>query len=567
MCISHSTPSQPATEEPFRYARAQTAQHLHDRLDPDRSHLSGRAAARAAGVPHTTLHYWQQRQQHTAAPPTLVAFVESPAGLAFLKQLLLALHLVFGQLGVAGIRPLCRFLELAGLAPFVAASYGTHQQLATLLQELLGHYEQQQRHQLAPTMPAKDITLCEDENFHGPQPCLVAIEPISNFLVLETYQARRDAATWDSAVQTALAGLPVTVVQVTSDLAQGLQAHARDGLGANHSPDLLHVQADLHKGTSLALRRHLTTAEQKHQEAQELVQHWSERLRLYQAGIRPPGHPPNFAQQLDTAERAARYWQQQVNERRQRQEQLHDEVRGLGDDYHPFDAQTGQAQSAEQVQQRLERRFETIEQLAQEAEVSDAGQDKIAKAKRVLPRLVATLAWFWHSVRLLVESLELSEHQECVVYKWLLPGLYWAGAAQRGRTADQKQRLRELGQGCLEKAWSTASALSKLGQEEREVVERVCQEGVQRFVRSSSCVEGRNGQLALHHHGSHALSPGKLKALTVLHNYFIERADGSTAAERFFGAKPADLFAWLLERFPDPPRPAKRSRKPAPQAA
>ena len=95
------------------------------------------------------------------------------------------------------------------------------------------------------------------------------------------------------------------------------------------------------------------------------------------------------------------------------------------------------------------------------------------------------------------------------------------------------------------------------------LVKRVCAEGVSRFVRSSSCVEGRNGQLSLHHHGCHALSPGKLKALTVLHNYFIERDDGSTAAERFFGQKPADLFAWLLERFPDPPRPAKHGRKPA----
>jgi hypothetical protein len=101
----------------------------------------------------------------------------------------------------------------------------------------------------------------------------------------------------------------------------------------------------------------------------------------------------------------------------------------------------------------------------------------------------------------------------------------------------------------------------------KAVVERVGREAVSRFVRSSSCVEGRNGQLSLHHHGSHALSPGKLKALTVLHNYFIERADGSTAAERFFGQKPANLFEWLLQRFPDPARPARQGRKAAKVAA
>jgi hypothetical protein len=562
VCNRHSTPCRPATEEPFRYTRAETVRHLHETGNPDPSPLSGRAAAQQVGVPHTTLRYWQRRQQHTNAPTALVAFVESPEGLAFLKRLLLALHLIFQQAGLAGLRPLCRFLELAQLAPFVATSYGTHQELSVVLQQLLDQYDQEQRRQLAVHMAPKSVTLCEDENFHGDQPCLVAIEPVSNFLVLETCQPQRDADTWNTVVHTALQGLPVTVVQVTSDLAQGLQAHTRDGLGAHHSPDLMHVQADLHKATSLPLRRQLELAEQKHREMQTIAQDWAQQYQRFQAGIRPPGRPPNFEQELRWAGQAVQYWEQQVSVCRQRQEQRHEAVRGLGDDYHPFDAQTGQAVSANQLQQRLAQRFTTIEHLAAEAQLSPPCQEKIAKAKRVLPRLVATLVWFWHSVRLLVESLDLPEDQQQVVYGQLLPGLYWAGAAARGRTAADQQRLRELAKGYLERAWSAESALSRLGEGQKELVQRVCQEAVRRFVRSSSCVEGRNGQLSLYHHGSHALSAGKLKALTVLHNYFIERSDGSTAAERFFGQKPAALFEWLLARFPDPPRPAKQGRKP-----
>jgi Family of unknown function (DUF6399) len=562
MCNGHSTPCAPATEDSFRYARSETVRHLHDRLHPDHSNRSGRDFARQAGVPHTTLRYWQQRQQRTDASSAVVAFFESPAGLAFLKQLLLAAHLVFQQLGVAGLRPLCHFLVLAQLAPFVAASYGTHQQLAALLHQLLDQYDQEQRQQLGAGMAAKTVTLCEDENFHGPQPCLVAIEPISNFLVLETYRPHRDAVTWNTAVQTALQGLPVTVVQVTSDLAQGLQAHARDGLGAHHSPDLMHVQADLHKATSLPFRRHLETAEEKLKQSQEVLQVWVERYRLHRAGIRSPGPAPDFQTRMQWVQQAVQYWQQQVSQRQQGQEQLHEAVRGIGDDYHPFDSQTGQALSAEQLQQRLEQRFATIERLAEEAELSGPCRARIAKARRVLPRLVATLAWFWHSVRLLVESLELSVDRERVVYERLLPGLYWQGAAERGRTAADKIRLRELAQGLLAGAWSAESSLTTLGKDEREMVRRACQEGANRFVRSSSCVEGRNGQLSLQHHGCHVLSPGKLRALTVLHNYFVQRADGTTAAERFYGKRPADLFKWLLQRFPDPPRPAKQGRNP-----
>ena len=49
-------------------------------------------------------------------------------------------------------------------------------------------------------------------------------------------------------------------------------------------------------------------------------------------------------------------------------------------------------------------------------------------------------------------------------------------------------------------------------------------------------MEGRNGHLALKHHTLHQFTTRKLQALTVLHNYVMRRADGTTAAERFYGA-------------------------------
>jgi hypothetical protein len=75
------------------------------------------------------------------------------------------------------------------------------------------------------------------------------------------------------------------------------------------------------------------------------------------------------------------------------------------------------------------------------------------------------------------------------------------------------------------------------------------------FQRSSSRVEGRNGQLSLRHHAMHQLTGRKLQALTVLHNYAVQREDGSTAAGRFYGAAPRDLFGWLMEHLSLPARP------------
>ena len=53
----------------------------------------------------------------------------------------------------------------------------------------------------------------------------------------------------------------------------------------------------------------------------------------------------------------------------------------------------------------------------------------------------------------------------------------------------------------------------------RQRIEAVAGTRAELFQRSRSCVEGRNGQLSLYHHGCHRLSDRKLAALTAIHNY------------------------------------------------
>ena len=116
----------------------------------------------------------------------------------------------------------------------------------------------------------------------------------------------------------------------------------------------------------------------------------------------------------------------------------------------------------------------------------------------------------------------------------------------------------------LQEAWQEGSALASLGEQEQQRVAAVAQACAGLFQRSSSCVEGRNGRLSLQQHGHSRVSERRLRALTVIHNYLIQGADATTAAERFFGQKHKDLFSWLLQRLPDLPRPAqKRPRQAA----
>jgi hypothetical protein len=49
--------------------------------------------------------------------------------------------------------------------------------------------------------------------------------------------------------------------------------------------------------------------------------------------------------------------------------------------------------------------------------------------------------------------------------------------------------------------------------------------------------------------------PRKQACLTAMHNFFLMRADGTTAAERFFGQKPRSMFAAILASVEIPPAP------------
>jgi hypothetical protein len=553
MTPSQLNPDTDSRPHSFRWNRAATAQALDDFCDSQRPPPSRRQFGRQAGIPHATLDYWLRRRQqhHDRHPdePQLAAFLHSHAGERFLRRLVLAAHASFHQAGTCGIRDLCRFLRHAGLDGFVAASYGAQRALAVALRRAVIAYGQAEQQRLAAAMTPKKIVACLDENFHGAQACLVAIEPASNFLLLEAYHDRRDAATWTAALKRSLHGLAVDIIAVTSDQAQGLIGCAEEGLAAQHSPDLFHGQQELTRATALALHRQTEAATEQLRHADEQVAAVQRRQKEYEQRPRP-GWPPDWP----TARRMAEVWRRQAAERvvacQQRQERARQAVRGLGDDYHPFDPHSGRPLETAEVQRRLEEHVATVAAVVTEAQLGERGREALGKARRWLVLLAATLGWYWAEVRRRIAALELPAAVERVVYERLLPGLYWESAAARGRDAELRQRLRQLAQRLLRRVRWDRGPLRRLSAEQQAQLKAVAQDAAALFVRSSSCVEGRHGRLALYHHGQGPLQPERLQALTVWHNYGRERPDATTAAERFFGAKPRPLFEWLLEWMP-----------------
>jgi hypothetical protein len=554
MTPSQSTTHADARPDPSRWPRDQRGRACDHFTDRDS--FSQREYARRYGIPRSTLGDWLRQDEPEGLDPELVAFLRSAAGERWQRRLVLALLLVFHLDNACGLRQLTRWLAFTQLDRFVASSYGALYDLAARLQADLGRFGDEERQRLGSAMLAQSITLCCDEHFHGRRPCLVAIEPVSNFLVVEGYRERRDGQTWKEAIDAGLRGLPVQVLQLTSDQAKGLLRCARDGFTAAHSPDVFHLQRDVSRPLLLPLARPVQQAHKDLDKAKEQ----SQRLEALHKAEREEGQqgPTACLERIIESVRDELRAEQRLRAGQQLQEQAHQEVRGLADDYHPFDPQTGRPVTAPEVEQRLRQRLGNLEGVADQADLAQRATEGVAKAYGWVGLLSACVAWFWLLTRQRVAALDLCDAAERLVYDCLVPSYYWEAAARRGRDKGERQRLKELAARLRQEAWSPGGALASLPQEDQERVAQVARQCAGLFQRSSSCVEGRNGRLSLLQHGHGRLNAARLKALTTLHNYLEKRSDGRTAAERFFGRQPRDVFNWLLERLPELPRPAAK---------
>ncbi len=520
---------------------------------------SQREFASRMGVARTTLQWWLARAQSIDASPGVVSFLESPEGLAFLHRIVLAAQIVITLLAPGGIRLVGTFFRLSGLDRFVASSYGAQRTQIMNLEQELGVFGDEQRSKLASEMRRKTITVCEDETFH-PQTCLVGTEPASGFILAEVYAESRDAETWTKVMNEATAELPVEIIQSVSDEAQALIKHTEQDLDAHHSPDTFHAQQEVVKGTSFPMSTTVRNERKKLDVAKGRVAAMERSRDIYES---KPDDDRGCCPQSFVEKAVAEALEDEVQAReklefaKEQQEQMRAANRGISEAYHPFDLDSGALRGVEQVGQDIAAHFATIDQLADKVSLSQRCLDRIDKARRVVVRMIETIAFFHVTVGERVEALGLPEKLEMFIYERWIPALYIQLAAGRATKAERRAQLRAAAAALLPSPEEIEALLSPLSDQDRTLIRLLVKDCAQLFQRSSSCVEGRNGHLSLFHHGQHRLSQRKLKALTTVHNYFKQRPDGTTAAERFFEQEHEDLFEWLLRRLPVPPRPAK----------
>jgi hypothetical protein len=524
--------------------------------------LSERQAAKELKVPRTTLQAWRIWHDSLDICSHVAQFFQSGPGLAFLHRLVIAFHVVCVEVGACGIRLVCLFLHLTGLNRFVAASYGAQQQVNRRVEEAIVVYHQDETARLATDMPRKDLTVTQDETFTGGL-CLITMDPESNCIIVEQLAQARDQASWNEWMAPALAQLNCQVIQSTSDEAPGLLAYVEHYLEAHHSPDLFHVQHELVKAVSGPMATKERAAHKAVTEAREQL----ERLQSHpqstgdESAKRGADRPPKEPVSLEQAEQALKAASREHERLTQQRAQVKASIRGIGHDYHFVDLERGVRRNSQLIAADIQGHIEQMRTLAQPAGLSQTCMERIEKAARVVPKMQATIEFVSGYVRQQVAQLDLTPPVSFVMHAKLIPSYYLDRVAQT-RSVSDGASLRGLAERLRASLFAPGGVLSALSPEAQDHLHVEAKRLAAVFQRSSSNVEGRNGYLSLRSHQLRGLDrPRKRECFTTIHNFFLTRPDGTTAAERFFGQKPRSMFSAILDSVDLAPAPLSPPRK------
>jgi hypothetical protein len=211
----------------------------------------------------------------------------------------------------------------------------------------------------------------------------------------------------------------------------------------------------------------------------------------------------------------------------------------------------------------IQAQIDQVRTVAQHEGLSQSCLDRLGKAERVVPKMQATIEFVSGYVRQQVSQLDLTPPVSYAMHAHRMPSFSLERVA-RTRTVSAGEPCRKLAEGLRTALFGPGGALAKLSEAEQSVLQQQAKELAEVFQRSSANVEGRNGSLSLRNHQLRGLDhPRKRACLTAIHNFFLTRADGTTAAERFFRQKPRSMFAAIWASVALPPAPLSPPRRAA----
>ena len=471
-------------------------------------------------------------------------FWETEEGQSWLRLLIYGILYMFGLQRNVGAEHLSAFFKLLRVDTHVGVSPSALrtqlQKMENLLSEFQSMCEARQAEKGARAVVAGD------ETFFGELIILVLMDLPSGYLLLEENADDRRFTTWLNRARPRLEALGIEVKHAVTDRAKALIKLALEGFGCKSGADLFHALHDVSKSVGLAFHRAVASAEKKVKES----------LAKVESLEKSCASKAEIAAQVQCVENEDLNHYMLKKGHRDYEETFE----ALSDTLHPFTMEDSKAQTSAEVEIGLSEKAQKLEDIAWLHDVDDRqeGVEKFRNQSKDLSSGV-DVWWMWVVESLATYALE-KDKVNWLLYV-LLPVCYWHRQIERTQNPSSRKKYK--------KAWERALAILQahpltLPLEELKQWQGWAQWMANLFHRSSSAVEGRNGWLSQMYHNGRGLTVKRLQALTVIHNFGIERADCTTAAERFFGTKFPDLFEWLISQMGELPLPRKSRERSVP---
>jgi hypothetical protein len=503
------------------------------------THQSLRAIAALTGLPKSSVaRHVQALKRRSQSPES--SFWETEAGREWLRLFVFAVIYEFGVKGGIGSDSLSSFFHRLRLEHQFGCSASALRTLEVKVKACILAYETEQT---ASCQDGERVRICVggDETFFYGLPILVAIELASGFILSEVKCENRTYLTWWAQVSQWFNPQRWDCRYFVSDEAKALVKLAISGLGCPSLPDVFHLLYGLSKSMGSAIAR---------QQAQ--LQKQLQALHQKRTAASSPRGIPEIEAQITALEEQQKTLQA---EHKDYQQSLHD----LSQAIHPFDINTCESQLGLDLPQRLQPSLATLERLSQ-THAPVKSQTALKRWRNQIPALSGTLhAWWDWTIQALGEQTQDVDTQQWVL-TFVLPWVYWHQQAQKTRQPQLKQGYLEAARLAKAKLLADEFTQSQSQAQQQQWIDWaiwMCD----KFQRTSSAVEGRNGYLSRLHHAYRGFSEPDLKVLTIIHNFDLKRFDGSTAAQRLFRKPFPDLFEAIVLNMGDLPR-ARRTLKP-----
>ncbi|MCP5014226.1 MAG: hypothetical protein GY938_02965 [Ketobacter sp.] len=493
-----------------------------------------RKIAEATGFSKSSVHRHLKAKERRNQYPESHLW-ETEEGQQWLGRLMAASIFHFGLKRGVGMDSISAFLKELRLQTHLGISTTALKGVRKQLEKHIIEYGRVHQEQGAKASGPREMVGGVDETFFE-QMVLVMLDLPSGYLIMEEFSGKRTFKSWQEKAEQALKSLNVQVRYLVSDRAKALIKLAVEHFGCRSIADLFHPLHEIAKGFSFAIQNRLNQAQKKLEKAEKVL-----------AGS-PPQSEPRQQQNQQQQELA-----QEVEKWKKVQEQYKELMQQFSLSIHPFAVEDNSPQNAAIVEKQLRKTVAQLEKLAQTNQLSKA--DKHLKpVKNQLPDLASLMNVWWDWVDHSLVDQTPDFLKQLWLKEILLPKIYWEGQLQRCRSAKQRpiyQAALSQAQQKLDNHPLTPLCHPAHWQQYNQWAETM----VARFQRTSSPVEGRNGFLSQIHQAGRGISQKRLPVLRVLHNFELKRADGTTAAERFFEMEFPDLFEWILPQMGDLPLP------------